>query len=317
MNYFISLLILNTIYRTVYSGIGNRWTYEGELGPEHWKVDYEICGKQEQSPIDIVTSEVRLNTSIPDFNLSSYDTVNGIDQELENVGGHTAEVKYNGGLSLIITGGGLAGEYKVDQFHFHWGSANSYGSEHQMNGKPFSMEMHIVHHSTQYANLTDALDKPDGLAVLGFFFKVGETNPAFDSLLAEFGSIEHAEDKIKLDTQIKLSSLLPKNMSVFWRYHGSLTTPPCYETVIWTLFYEPIIVSEEQMSKYRSLKRNKVGEEEKDLVNDFRPLQPLNRRVVETNNELGLSSGSKKGVQIYLSLVICLQLVLLALVNRS
>ncbi|KAK6190755.1 hypothetical protein SNE40_002550 [Patella caerulea] len=319
MDRILPFLLRCCLFQIVFGGAGNRWTYEGELGPEHWKVDYKHCGEKQQSPIDIVTSDVRLNTSIPDFDLSSYDKVDGVDQELENVGGHTVEVKYSGGEPLIITGGGLSGEYKADQFHFHWGSSDAYGSEHQMNGKPFTMEMHIVHHSTKYANLTDALDKPNGLAVLGFFFKVGEANPAFETLLSKFNQIEHAEEKIPLDTPIKLSSLLPKNMSVFWRYHGSLTTPPCYETVIWTLFYEPITVSEEQMTKYRALKRNKVGEAEKDLVNDFRPLQALNRRVVETNNELGLNStGSKNDVQIYFSLlVLCLHLVLPALVNRS
>ena len=31
------------------------------------------------------------------------------------------------------------------QAHFHWGSDPSKGSEHTINGKPHSLEMHLVH----------------------------------------------------------------------------------------------------------------------------------------------------------------------------
>lgn len=32
--------------------------------------------------------------------------------------------------------------------------------------------MHIVHHSSHYSGLSDAMDKAEGLKVLGFFFEV-------------------------------------------------------------------------------------------------------------------------------------------------
>jgi len=32
--------------------------------------------------------------------------------------------------------------------------------------------MHIVHYNKKYSNLSVAMDKEDGLAVLGFFFEV-------------------------------------------------------------------------------------------------------------------------------------------------
>ena len=45
-------------------------------------------------------------------------------------------------LSDIILGGaGLGLHFKVAQLHFHWGNLNSQGSEHNRNGKEYSMEV--------------------------------------------------------------------------------------------------------------------------------------------------------------------------------
>ncbi len=41
----------------------------------------------------------------------------------------------------IVSGGGLPGEYRVAQFHFHWGSNNRRGSEHTIDGKRFPLEV--------------------------------------------------------------------------------------------------------------------------------------------------------------------------------
>ena len=36
----------------------------------------------------------------------------------------------------------------------------------------FSAELHLVHFNTKYGTLGEAVDKPDGLAVLGMLIKV-------------------------------------------------------------------------------------------------------------------------------------------------
>ena len=41
---------------------------------------------------------------------------------------------------------------------------------------------------------------------------------------------------------LTLSSLMGENLNLFWRYSGSLTTPPCTENVIWTVFKQSILI---------------------------------------------------------------------------
>lgn len=49
---------------------------------------------------------------------------------------------------------------------------------------------------------------------------------------------------------ISLAQLIPpeKNLTSFYRYKGSLTTPGCTESVVWTLFESPIPLSADQVS---------------------------------------------------------------------
>lgn len=89
--------------------------------------------------------------------------------------GHTvmAELVYMAGKQPTITGGPLKkGVYEFSQFHFHWGSDNSKGSEHLINGKGGPMEIHLVFFNQKYSNFMNASTKPDGLSVIGFLYKV-------------------------------------------------------------------------------------------------------------------------------------------------
>jgi len=62
--------------------------------------------------------------------------------------------------------------YEAEAVHFHWGSPESKGSEHVLNGRRFDLEMHIVHRNTKYLTLEEAVNNSDGVSVLAVLFKV-------------------------------------------------------------------------------------------------------------------------------------------------
>lgn len=77
-----------------------------------------------------------------------------------------------------------------------------------------------------------------------------------------------------------LAPMLPwTTLHKYFRYHGSLTIPGCQESVTWTLFKESVKISSEQMKSLRNL-TNASG---KQLVNNYRPVQPLNKRTVKNS----------------------------------
>lgn len=43
-----------------------------------------------------------------------------------------------------ISGGPLNGRYEFAQLHFHWGENDDIGSEDEIDGKQYVMELHIV-----------------------------------------------------------------------------------------------------------------------------------------------------------------------------
>ncbi|KAA8591656.1 hypothetical protein FQN60_017030 [Etheostoma spectabile] len=130
--------------------------------------------------------------------------------------------------------------------------------------------------------MSTAMTQSDGLAVLGILIVTGEeTNLAFNNIINYLSRIRHADQKVSIPA-FDVQSLLPKDLGRYYRYNGSLTTPPCYQSVIWTLFNERVQISKAQLLKIETiLYTSKANDPDRMLLQDnYRATQPLNHRVV-------------------------------------
>ncbi|MDX2254973.1 MAG: carbonic anhydrase [Pseudanabaenaceae cyanobacterium bins.39] len=221
------------------------WGYGGSENPTQWgqlSKDFALCelGKS-QSPINITNASVV--AGIP-----SKIKFNYLPSNLEIVNnGHTIQVNYDKGSSVVIDNE----KYELVQFHFHT------PSEHNINGKAYAMELHLVHRSLSSGKL----------AVVGVMIKNGESNPLIASIWENIPPTQTT--KRVRDRQINAAELLPEKKS-YYSYNGSLTTPPCSEGVSWNVLTEPVTFSESQIDEFQKIYQV-----------DARPIQPNNSRSVQ------------------------------------
>uniref|UniRef100_A0A8C0GFA0 Carbonic anhydrase n=1 Tax=Chelonoidis abingdonii TaxID=106734 RepID=A0A8C0GFA0_CHEAB len=231
--------------------------------PRFWDTVNEECRKEKQSPINIVTNKVKYKEDLKPFTFEGYNTNQSSRWRIEN-NGHTVKVSLSG--SAKIGGGGLRNKYNAIEFHFHWGAKISEGfspgSEHSIDGERYAMELHIVHRKESFSTTEQAVADQEGLAVLGFFIKV---------------KVRSQQNM----TSLPLESLIPakENLTRYYRYSGSLTTPNCHQAVVWTIFQDPIILSDSQVENF-SKKLYFSKDETLHMTDNFRPVQPLNDRIV-------------------------------------
>lgn len=222
------------------------WSYEGETGPEHWgelSPEFRVCQLGlEQTPIDL-TAPLKGEAGAISFDYKTMPL-----RLLNN--GHTIQVNADPGCFCLIGNT----RYDLAQFHFH------HPSEHLLDGKAFDMEVHFVHKSAEGA-----------LAVVGVFIRAGAQNAGLEPIFAQMPASEGPE--ITATGQFDPSTFFPNSKSYF-RYAGSLTTPPCSEGLTWTVFKEPIEASREQIERFARL-----------FPNNARPVQRKHRRfLIETSS---------------------------------
>lgn len=230
------------------------WSYSGSTGPKDWgriKPEYAMCkAGRNQSPIDLTSAvQADLTPITLEYEETALDLINN---------GHTLQVNHTGGSKLTMDGR----TYELVQFHFHS------PSEHNIDGRPHAMEAHLVHQSE------------DGqLAVLGVLLDVGVEN----KFLTDLWEVEatHGMRTTVEHVKINVSDLLPKERTYF-KYSGSLTTPPCTEGVHWVVLRQTSHVSPEQVTHFREV-----------FELSSRPIQPIYSRSVmvsETGAQAALPS---------------------------
>jgi len=227
------------------AGAVPRWSYEGAQGPTHWgemQADFRTCARgTAQAPIDLADA-VRADTG----GLSlAWREISGT--VVNN--GDTVQVNCEPGSQMTIAGT----RFDLLQFHFH------HPSEHLLAGKGFDLECHFVHRAATGA-----------LAVLGVFFHPGKPHAELEKIFAAMPTGAGAENA--LPGSLFPAALLPAEQKYF-RYMGSLTTPPCSEGVNWTMFRQPVEAAPAQIRRFAAL-----------YPNNARPVQGLNRRVLLEGN---------------------------------
>lgn len=217
------------------------WSYEGATGPARWG-DLESANKAcaagaEQSPIDIGRT---IKAQLPPLKTAW-------QKKLETIvnNGHTIQINAAPGSTLKVG----RESYDLLQFHFH------HPSEHLIGGKAYAMEVHFVHRNAA-----------GGLAVVGALMTAGKGNATFGKIVATMPASEGPA--VKADAGIDPNRLLPRSLA-YYRYAGSLTTPPCSEVVNWLLLREPIAVAKADIERFAKL-----------FPMNARPVQKDNRRFV-------------------------------------
>lgn len=220
---------------------GVHWAYEGENGPEYWgdlSPDFIQCKVGvNQSPIDIVDSvEAELPPLVLDYTSNTINLVNN---------GHTAQMNVERGSYLRVDGE----EFELLQFHIH------VPSEHWVNGEQFLLEVHYVHQNTR-----------GELAVVGVLYNEGEDPPALAQYISRIPT--NVSEPVPFDKP--LNNMVVTSMDKdYYRYNGSLTTPPCSEGVRWYVLKEILTISKNRRDNFNKL-----------IGNDARGPQPINARPV-------------------------------------
>ncbi|KHS97961.1 carbonic anhydrase [Pectobacterium polaris] len=218
------------------------WGYEGNGDPAHWgklSPDFSLCetGKN-QSPINIRQA---LDAQHDPLQLAFQS---GTQQIINN--GHTVQVNVGSGNTLVLDNE----TFTLQQFHFHA------PSENEIDGKQFPLEGHFVYK-----------DAAGALTVIALMFQEGEANLPLATTWQQIpAQVNQTED---VRTPIAIQSLLPTSLN-YYRFTGSLTTPPCSEGIRWLVLDHPVTASADQINQFRSVMHHANN----------RPTQPLNGRVI-------------------------------------
>jgi carbonic anhydrase len=218
------------------------WGYIGKEGPDNWSnisEDFYACQSgTSQSPVNLQSA---VDADLPALKINYKDTPLRI---INN--GHTIQVNYQPGSFLTLDNE----PFELLQFHFH------HPSEHKVEGEALPMELHLVHKNQK-----------GSLAVIGVFLKEGKANPTLQKVWQAMPMKESREKTIS-NVNINAADLLPEDRD-YYRYFGSLTTPPCSETVNWIVLKESVEISSPQVQKFAQV-----------FPMNARPVQLVKRRFL-------------------------------------
>jgi len=239
--------------------------------PSDWYLDHAACGEQlaneRQSPINLDYFQSEFSSLSPlHFNYIASNKAFNVTYKGDGSG---VEIVNPG--EFMVSGANLASDYILQQFHMHT------PSEHHKSNEETVMELHLVHSNS---NISDGwVSHPKGIVVFGIMFKEGAENIFMKDFLAKIENLNISATNETSGNSTKyhlafphMSGLFPDDASTtFYTYPGSLTTPPCYESVTWFVADTYQTISTEQLSAIERLHASS---------NNNRPIQPPNNRMI-------------------------------------
>ncbi|XP_038698120.1 alpha carbonic anhydrase 7-like [Tripterygium wilfordii] len=230
----------------------HEYTYiEGSgRGPEDWgnlKPDWKACGEGKlQSPIDLTDRIAQVSPQLGDLERHYFPAPAVVENR-----GHDIMVKWKHNAGSIKIDG-------IDYYlqHCHWHSP----AEHTFNGSRLMLEAHMVHYSSSF----------EKIAVVAITYMLGHSDPIISRVVKKVRSSSYEEQDLGI---INPQDIISCTGRAYFRYIGSLTTPPCSEGVIWTVFIGAKTVS----SKEIEMLKQAVDD---GFESNARPTQPLGEKIV-------------------------------------
>ncbi|CAK8571384.1 unnamed protein product [Lathyrus sativus] len=259
LHFHLSILSIATLALCIsaeYSSVN--FSYIGPNGPEKWgslSPAYAACSNgRVQSPVDLVYTDIVLNNQLESLDRNYIPTNATLVNNQFNI-----EVHFEGKVGDIHINGK---NYSLRQLHWHA------PAEHRAHGRIHVVELHLVHLTEDNNNI----------AVLAILYNLGDPDPLISKIEDKLNELKTQSRAGNKNAKISLGTFdveeLNKKIHRYYRYVGSLTTPPCTEGVIWNIIGKVRTISKKQLELLKAPLSV-------DFFHNARPLQQLNGRKIE------------------------------------